>query len=205
MEQGILAALTLPVVEGETLDERAHRAARDSKQQVEDAAKRGVLMHKCVEEYLLFGRFDPHPSVKELMEPFPKWAESNISNVAYSERTLVGPGYAGTVDLKAELRGYDVRIMDCKSRKPYNGAIRTYPEDNIQLAAYYQADLNEALNTASYNPSIPKGTASIILNSVEPSEPVIHVWDEEEMKRGVEIFNHLLAVWCLMKNYYPVK
>lgn len=190
-EQAILAALTLPVVHGETIDERARRVAADAKEQVDVAARRGKNIHKCVEEYLLYQRFDPHPDVKELVAKFPDWANRNIRTVFSCETVVVGEGYAGTLDLYAHIEGYEDRVVDFKSRKAYNGAIRTYPEDNIQLAAYWKA-----IGAAS-------GTMSVLVNSQEATDPVVHAWDIEDTKKGWEIFEHCRHIWCLMKNYTP--
>lgn len=191
-EQAILAALTLPGVEGETVDERARRVAHDAKSQVDDAARRGKQIHKCVETYLLFQKFDPHPEVAPLVERFPAWADKHIRHVYAAEQTVVGDGYAGTLDLHAEVEGYGNRIMDFKSRKPYNGAVRTYDEDNIQLSAYWGA-----VNAT--------GTMSVFINSQQPDEPVMHAWENEETQKGWVIFDHLKAIWCLLKNYTPDK
>lgn len=191
-EQAILAALTLPAVPGETIDERARRVAHDAGEQVSVAARRGTNIHKCVENYLLYQKFDPHPEVRDLVSKFPAWADKNIRSVHYAETTVVGQGYAGTLDLFATIEGYGPRVADFKSRKPYNGAVRTYLEDNIQLAAYWKAVPNDGV-----------GTMSIFINSVEASDPVVHAWELEETKKGWEIFDHCRAIWCLMKNYTP--
>lgn len=204
-EQAILAALTLPAITGETIDERARRVAHDAKDQVEVAARKGKSIHKCVEEYLLYQRFDPHPEIASLVERFPVWADRNIREVFAAEKVVVGVGYAGTLDLFANIEGYGRRVVDFKSRKPYNGAVRTYPEDNIQLAAYWKAVCDTEYGNVSpdYMETFLQGTMSCFINSVEASDPVIHAWDIEDTKKGWEIFEHCRHIWMILKNYTP--
>lgn len=194
-EQMVMAALTLPHIEGETLDERARRVVRDAQSIVEDAAKRGKLLHTACEMYLIHGEIAPHPMVEELFQPFPVWARENILDVEYTEKTIVGVGYAGTLDLKAEVRNYGRRICDFKSRKPYNGKMGTYPEDGYQLAAYLEGD---ALTNKRAD-----GALSILINSQEPSEPHVHAWDAAAMEHGWEVFKTMFKLWKLLKNYEP--
>lgn len=196
-EQMVMAALTLPPVEGETIDERAKRVVRDAQQQVDDARKRGHFLHSACEMYLQTGEPRPHDSVAELFAPFPDWAAKNISEVAYTEKTLVGDGYAGTTDLKADIRGYGWRICDFKSRKPYNGKIRTYDEDGMQLAAYAHADLRDHGNI------LPEGVMSIFINSTAPEYPTVHDWAQDDQERYWGAFLHCFGLWTLLKNYNP--
>jgi hypothetical protein len=53
VNQGILAALTLPRIDGESLDDFAARAAEDSKQHAASAAALGTLCHSKIEAALL--------------------------------------------------------------------------------------------------------------------------------------------------------
>lgn len=197
-EQMVLAALTVPVIEGETPDDRARRVIRDAQEQVEDARKRGHLLHKATEEFLLFGKSEPHESVAHLFEPFPAWARENILEVEYSERVVIGNGYAGTLDLKADVRGHGWSLVDFKSRKPYQGKFRAYDEDGLQLAAYKMADANCCGRPV-------ESLLSVFIPALEPGTPVISPWDAEDQAKYQEAFLHIFALWKLLKSYNPSK
>lgn len=191
--QAVLAALTLPRHPLEGDDDFAERVARDAKEQVTEAAIRGQKLHAATEEYLLFGRIAPCQTVAALFEPFPAWADKNILNVEWCERTLVGRGYAGRVDLKAEFREVGWGIGDFKSRKPFKGKFSGYISDDLQLSAYQRADGD--LSTAR---------VSIFINSLEPAEPHLHVWPKEQDDDAFEAFQGAFRVWCYNKQYNPL-
>lgn len=197
IEQAILSALTLPPIDGETIDERAKRVVKDSQEQVKDAAKRGHLTHKAVEDYLVTGKWNPHPDVEELANPVKHWLDDNILEVFYSEKTLVGQGFAGRCDLSARLRSIPGRlIIDFKTRKPSMGKLRVYDEDAIQLCAYRLADADMSGDAA-------KGVASVIINSETPEPPTLHEWAEGDVRTFSEAFEKLFDLWILLKGYNP--
>lgn len=197
VEQAIMSALTLPHIEGETIDERAKRVVKDSMQQVDDARKRGHLVHKCIEDFVTGGGWNPHESVQHLADPFKAWFDANVTNVHASELVVVGNGYAGTMDLKASVKGFDGPvILDFKTRKPSQGKMRHYDEDGMQLTAYQHADADMG-NLMSEN------LVSVLINSQEPSEPTIHVWEKEDRNRYWSAFLACFALWKLIKGYEP--
>ncbi len=58
---------------------------------------------------------------------------------------------------------------------------------------------------AAYRRAIgqPMACLSVIVNSTEPSEPVEHLWSEEELKAGLESFEAALVIWRNEKGYDP--
>lgn len=200
IEQAILAALTLPHREGETIDERAKRVYHDSTEQVRDAAKRGHLAHKCIEVYIATGRWDPDSTVAAMLEKTRTWIDQHVYDVTYTEASLVGDGYAGRCDLSSRIRGYEGRfILDYKTRKPSQGKLRTYEEDAMQLSAYADADANMGLF-----PNDPVvHTGSLMINSVDDAEPTFYVWSKEDRDRYSKAFMAALELWIILKGYNP--
>lgn len=199
INQYINFALTLPVIEGETVDERAQRVVRTGFDELDVARRRGTLAHRCIEEYLTDGDFKPHDEVAEIMAPFLDWFKDTVSEVFYTEKTLVGAGYAGRVDLCARLKGYDdTFILDFKTRKPSQGKLRCYDEDGMQLGAYAMAEL------LSQGPDPQEiRTASILINSEIPSTPTLSVWSKEDQERLSKAFLSTFETWKLLKGYDP--
>lgn len=196
IEQAIKAALANPVaLSGESEDDHIHRIERAANSIVDEAAKRGVLIHEAIENFVLYGTLTADPIIRPLLEPYFAWHQENVIRVHYAEKTCVhdGLGYAGKLDLKAELRGRGLCIVDYKSRKRgSDGKYAVYPENGTQLAAYLEAD---ALNNQRADRSV-----SIIINSETP-DLHLHEWGEHE--RQWQAFTHLLSYWKLTKSYDP--
>lgn len=198
IEKAILAALTIPNVEGEALDDRVKRALRTSREEVDEARKRGTLCHKCIEDYLTTGDFKPHDMVAEIMDKFRDWFRANVDEVIFTEKTLVGNGYAGRSDIGAWLKGEDVPfILDFKTRKPSQGKLRCYDEDGMQLGAYAMAFRK---NFPDYE---RVRTASVLINSETPSEPTLNKWSPEDQSRLSKAFVSTFETWKLLKGYDP--
>lgn len=80
-EQAILAALTLPRRNGETVDEFARRVVADMSQQVRDAADLGSAIHRAIELYAQSGAIPEHPEVARLFEPAREWFDREVEDV----------------------------------------------------------------------------------------------------------------------------
>jgi len=201
IEQGILAALTLPQNEGETLDDFARRVVQDMDSVAGKAADFGSAVHSAIEDYVLGG---VEPTREDLANHWPlirSWVDSNIERVLKAESVLVNPamGYAGTVDLVATPKGAlrdaanaGVVIIDFKTRNPYKGKFAVYETDKAQLAAYGEAlAMDNAVGV------------SVFIGRDVPASPVARVYSEEERERGMEIFKAAFNTWKLLKNYDP--
>lgn len=198
IEKAIIAALTIDPIPDEALEDRVKRALRVSREEVDEARKRGTLCHKCVEDYLTTGTFRPHDDVWDIMSPFQSWFDANIVDIVFSEKTMVGAGYAGRADLGAHIRGEDgLWILDFKSRKPSQGKLRCYDEDGMQLGAYSMAfrRMNDMIE--------PVRVASVLINSETPSAPTLSKWKEEDQNRLSKAFLSLFETWKHIKNYDP--
>lgn len=190
--QCVLSAITLPRQDGEVDDDFAKRVVADSWEYVSEAADRGTKVHKAIENYLLFGEISPDIAVRDIFMPFVDWAAANIENIHFSERVLVGDGYAGTCDLKAEIRGVGLSIIDFKTRRPYNGKFSGYLTDNLQLSAYRAAD-------GFHTPH----RLSVFINSETAEEPHIHQWPVDDNDASYDAFMAAFTLWKYDRNYNP--
>ena len=196
--QAVLAALTLPRNPMEGDDDFAERVVQDAKSQVRDAADRGQKIHAAIETYLCYGDVRPDESVRDLFMPFVDWADKNIEEVIVAEQTLVGPNYAGRVDLKARIKDVGLAIIDFKTRKPYKGKFSAYVSDGLQLSAYQMAD---SYQQGKNDPDTRR--VSVFINSLEAQAPHVHVWPAEDDNPSFVAFLAAFEIWQYQKNYRP--
>jgi hypothetical protein len=199
VEQGILAALTLPRLEHELDDEFAKRVVTDSESQVTQAANRGTAIHNILENYLLGLPIDPNQEFLHLVIPTIEWLSQNVKLCHYTEKTVVHPRFAGRLDMKADIAGIGLAVIDFKTRKKgKDGKFAVYPENGLQLSAYLEAD---KLGTdAAYHAT---DRISIIIGSEEAEAPHIHVWDRSEHDATYNAFLSITEVWSFLKKYRP--
>src|SRR5260221_9315801 len=103
IEQGIMAALTLPRGNEEPLDCFAHRVVADMGEQVEKAADFGTAIHNACEVYALNKQLPDDAKLLEHLRSWVEWFDANVERVASIEQVFVHPdhGYAGRVDMIA--------------------------------------------------------------------------------------------------------
>jgi hypothetical protein len=199
VEQGILAALTLPRIDGETDDDFAKRVVHDSESQVTQAADRGTAIHNLLENYLLGLPIDQNSPYLNLVLPTIEWLSRNVKLCHYTEKTVVHPKFAGRLDMKAEIAGVGIAVIDFKTRKKTkDGKFLVYPENGLQLSAYLEADKLGC--EPEYHAT---DRISIIIGSEEAGEPHIHVWDRADHEASYEAFLAITTVWSFLKKYNP--
>ncbi|MBA4282217.1 hypothetical protein [Ralstonia sp.] len=191
VRQGILAALTLPRVEGETEDAYLGRIKHDGEQQVRDAAEEGNRIHDAI-ECAFKGRtypaaYRPHVEAAQraLAEAFPDvtdWiAEASFAHVS---------GYGGKVDLHSPSTGI---VVDWKGKDGSldDGKKLAY-DQHWQLAAYQDGLL------------LPRNVcANGFVSRTHPGKVVLHTWTREEIEQGSDVFHRALALWKAMKGFDP--
>ena len=217
IEQGIMAALTLPRLPQEELDVFAHRVVGDMGEQVEKAADFGSAIHAACEVYALEKQLPEDPRVREHLRGWVEWFDSNVERVASMEQVFVHHehGYAGRVDMVALLRSGGATsphwaVVDFKSQKIRRSArgeakpafYETWP---LQLAAYRQAILvNGAKNVT--------GLVSVVIDSAQPGPVHVRVWNDADGKSETrnpkaeyyfEAFVAALELWRYVKGYDP--
>lgn len=203
-EMAVLAALTLPMKEGETPDAFARRVATDADSIRDEAADFGKSIHYHTEIYAKWladpiGKFitEAMPAkAKPFMENVVNWFEENIDDTQpiSAERVVVNHalGYAGLRDLKATHRTHGLCVIDFKTQgvKP-GGKINFYPEWVKQLAAYDLADGGDAK------------LLSVAINSKEPQPLEEKLWSDEEAARARKSMELTALLWMVERNYVP--
>ena len=194
MTQAVLAALTLPRLDGEGEDAFAKRVVEDAQSRVRTAVDFGSAFHAGAEQIAKTLEVDPAGPYAAWLNLHRDWFQANCIRVLWTERVLVNTdlGYAGTADLLVEHQEHGLTLVDYKTQGVKEGkTARAYPSWCQQLAAYRRA-IGKAM-----------ACLSVIVNSAEPSAPVEHLWSEEELRAGLESFEAALVIWRNEKAYDP--
>lgn len=220
-EQAVMAALTLPRIAGETEDAFAKRVVADSQSTRDNAADFGTAFHNGAERIAQSLEVDPEHPAAEWLRHYRDWFQANALAVHWTEKVLVHQewGYAGTADMLITHPVHGLTLVDFKTTKipkrttdhrpqttgPGNvpgGTPATTRETRVppfkpykswgyQLAAYRRA-LNQ-----------PVRCLNLIINSIEPSAPIEHLWSEAEAVRGWAAFEAAHKLWVIEKGYDP--
>lgn len=188
--QVLLAALTLPRIEGEGDEDFVKRVMDDSKEHARQAAEKGTAIHAAIQG--LIEGTEGTIADKDLL-PFAEPAARLLENMGEwrAEVPFAHPlGYGGKVDLD----GVEIpRIIDIKTKEFFPGQkLRTWDNHAMQLAAY-----REGLGK-------PDADCGILYVSVSHPRTVEYIpIDEDEMKRGWKMFTGLLSYWKAAKQYDP--
>lgn len=193
-EQAVMAALTLPRIAGESEDAFAKRVVEDSLTTRDNAAGFGTAFHHGAERVAHSLEVDAAAPAAEWLCHYRDWYQANALVLRWTEKVLVchGLGYAGTADLLIEHPVHGLTLVDLKTMKIKPGAkAAPYKSWCYQLAAYRFA-LCE-----------PVRCLNLIVNSVDPSAPIEHVWSEEDVERGLDAFLSAHRLWSIEKGYDP--
>ena len=192
VDQAVMAALTLPKRDDESLDEFMSRAKRDAMVEAAKARDRGSEIHDAI-EIIFKGQFPAsHPSdVQDIATEAVKVIREYTGKAHFTaEATVVGDGYAGMCDLHNDYFVIDYKTKDIKDVK----AKITYPEHAMQLAAY-----GMALDW----PLLDKRYLNVFIDRKESGKVVIHEWEPEQIQDAWEQFELLVRLWQKQKKYFP--
>ena len=206
-EQAILAALTLPRHEDESLDDFARRVVTDMASEVKSAADRGSAVHAAIEGYAQGGWLPEDKEIARLFEPARQWFDAEVIQVHSVEIAAGNPewGYAGRVDLVATLRSSGrptvIDFKTQKTRRDKAGNFKPLLHDTwpLQLEAYRQALICRDKGLAD------AAIASVVIGSTEPVPVVVKVWDDADKAGFFRAFLAARDLWVWQKNYCPVK
>ena len=189
IEQGMLAAYTLPPVPGDTYEDWLARVFRDSEEHGRSAADRGTLIHAAIQ-----GHFEgkaPEPEFWPYVQLVREVVLKHCGEQAWTAEKSFGceMGYGGKADLSC-----DAWLLDFKSKAAKDmddpGKKLVYDEHPQQLAAYRRGL------------RIPKARCANVFVSRE--EPIIVKFcehNEETLERGLSMFDHLLRYWQVKNRY----
>jgi hypothetical protein len=199
-EQAVMAALTLPRIAGESEDAFAKRVVADSQTTRDGAADFGTGFHHGAERVAKTLEVDAKHPAAEWLRHYRDWYQVNALALHWTERVLVHPEgcYAGTADLLIDHAVHGPTLVDLKTMKMKSGSpcgrppvMTPYKTWCYQLAAY------------RYALGQPVKCMNLVVNSVEPSVPIEHVWSDEEMESGWRAFMAAHQLWVIEKGYDP--
>lgn len=186
VDQALMAALTLPRIEGESLDDFKKRALADSKQHAIDSADEGTRIHAAIEASYCGQGFDAaytdhvFAAVQAINTAFPhcNWLP---------EKSFCSPlGYGGKVDLHSQNAVIDFKTKDFGP----GDKVVAYDDQIMQLDAY------------RHGLGYPFATmANVYVSRTHPGEVRLIV---HENGNHFERFKLLLEYWKLSKNYNPM-
>jgi len=183
-QQVLLAALTLPRMEGEPEQEWLSRVMQDSKATGREAAERGTAIHAIIESY-----FDQvyMPEKPAYLDAIDKALEQAFgSQLWLSERSFGHPlGFGGKCDLMANPvngkgNGF---IVDFKTKDTNLDKVDVYFEHEMQLAAY-----REGLG-------VPAARCAIVFVNGTTNQVKLIEIEEQKLQNSWECFQHLLRVY----------
>lgn len=187
--QMILAALTLPRIEGEPEADFLRRVREDAFKGANDAADLGTQIHDACEQHYK-GRdvpeqFRPHVAgvAAEVARLFPH------VNDWVSEAYFAHPsGFGGKVDLHSPSAGI---VVDFKGKDgDFTDGKKLAYDQHYQLAAY-----NRGLRLQ------PAACANVFFSRTHPGAVSGHVWAQAQVDEGWEFFERALALWKCWKRY----
>ncbi len=190
VDQGILAALTLPRMDGESEQSFLSRIKTDSKEQAKRAAEEGTRIHDACEQHFKGGYSTSGPyidhvrgAIAELRRLFPDVTDWR------AEDSFGHPlGFGGKVDLHSPSTGI---VVDYKGKDgDFSDGKKLAYDQHWQLAAY-QNGLCLPRNVS----------ANIFVSRSHPGKVASHVWTIEEMNHGWDVFQASLAVWKALRKF----
>lgn len=188
VEQGVMAALTMPRIEGESEAAFLDRIRIDSKAQAKAAAEEGTKIHDAI-ECAFKGKHYPHhyqPHVDAVMEELKRLFPT-VTDWRAEDSFAHALGFGGKVDLHSPSTGI---VIDFKTKDgDFSDGKKLAYDQNIQLAAYNRGLL------------LPPNTCgNIFASRSHPGRIASHVWKQEDIDHGWQVFAAALNVWKLIKK-----
>lgn len=188
-EQVLLAALTLPRVDGEPDKDFCARVMRDSQEQGRKAADRGTEIHEAIERHFRGESFNAefHKHVAAAREAImgacgtQKWG---------AERSFAHHlGYGGKSDLWSS-----EWVLDTKTKEFSDAADVAIWDDHLMQLSAYRRGLG-----------VPCARCGILFVSRNiPGLATLITVGEEELARGLTMFDALLAFWQAKTGHRPM-
>lgn len=195
VEQALLAAMTTPMRNDETVDTFVKRVLSvDAEQEGQKARDFGTLIHSQL-EWALSGKTGTDSDTEPFCRPVLELVGSLGKPIA-TERIVVGNGYAGTLDCIVDTGCY-LTVLDFKTSKAARLPEKSYIEHRLALSAYAGA-----YSLMNERPNRPITTANIYISSVTPGLVTLcnnGDW-EETFEQG---FKPILNYWRWANSYTP--
>lgn len=192
--QSVRAVMTVPRLKDEATDDFLERVlVKDRVQDMESglAASRGTAIHAALEGAIQGEPIDD--TFKPYIEAVFPILES-LGKVVWSEKILVGDGYAGKGDVALETDRH-IAVIDFKTVGKAALPMESWPDHRMQLAAYAKA----AGNTADKHVI----TGNIYISTVTPG--LVNLCLNEDWADDYEAFVNAKKLWGYMNHWNPGK
>ena len=184
-QQLLLAALTLPKRDDESIDAYAERVIQDSKQQAQDARDLGTDIHAKVQGAFEGGEETEYSrSVAQVLD-HAYGKQTWVSERSFAHRL----GFGGKVDLYCNVAVVDIKT---KAFGPEDDPVG-YDEHLMQLAAY-RAGLMGIVSASAK-------CANVFVSTTHANLVSMYEWSEADVTRGWQMFEALLRFWQAKNNY----
>lgn len=179
-QQVLHAALTLPLIQGESEEAYLDRIMKDSKETGRKASERGTALHAAIEGYYagqqVSGEYAPHIEGVRTAIDLHFGSHQWIPEKSFATKL----GFGGKLDLCG-----GGGVLDIKSKEFGPDALpKGYDEHLMQLAAYRMG-----VNAPSAR------CANVFVSVTKPGLVHIVEWSEEDLQRGWKMFCGLLDFW----------
>lgn len=217
-DQMMLACLTSPDIEGETLEEKVKRIKKEAKEESEKAAALGTRVHKCMEVFC-----ESKGKKRTYTEGISKFLLDDVYNyllenfdlsTAHCEMAVSVDeiATAGRFDLLVKDKAGTWWIIDFKTQNIRPGKkANQYDEYKYQLSGYHAGVYNEFRNENSeiYDPKIKQSDIKMMdlfigTNPQNPIKEIAEFNDPIEIQRAYECLSLLAQFYYTSKNYKPV-
>lgn len=193
IEQAVLACMTSPAKDGETIDDFVKRILHTEKQQDSESQKArdlGTNIHAAIESGLNGTPFDN--ALSPYVLPAISTCEIALGKCLFTEKIVTGQGYAGKVDCAFQ-NSHTITLVDFKTTKKLPK--ESYPEHRLQLSAYAQALGNTA--------DVPVVTANLYISTIAPGEIKLCI-NEDHVSDYMNGFVPALKYWMWLNDYQPI-
>jgi hypothetical protein len=186
-DQVLMAALTLPRIDGELETDWLARVEHDWQEQGRQAANRGTAIHGAIEKHFRGEQPDEDlwPFVVAARDEIWKHCDGDGTDWRPERSFAHHAGYGGKCDLHSDAWVIDVKTKD---GDPPRGL---YDEHIMQLAAY-----RRGLDVMAARCGI------LYVGREEPSAALVEA-SQDDLRRGLEMFDGLLAYWQAKTGYRP--
>jgi hypothetical protein len=191
-KQCVLAALTLPRIEGESEDDLMRRIEQDAGAQAKAAAEEGNRIHDAIERSFA-GQVVPEvyrehvaATHTELARLFPH-VDDWVSEQSFAHES----GFGGRVDLHSPSTGI---VVDFKGKDFGPDDERKFNHDQHWQLGGYRLGLRLRPGAVG---------ANIFVSRTHPGLVHGHVWRAEEIDEGEHMFLACLTFWKAIKRFDP--
>jgi hypothetical protein len=184
-------------IEGKQFKQDAYERSRQRSGKATDFGTRWHAMAEAI-------NLGEEPAEDLELEPYVPlyraWKEQNLGKIHFAEMRVVNKevGYAGCADLVCELHDHpgEIFVLDFKTSSKLPKQLKAWPDHCWQLASYAEA-IKPHFNGQTIR------TGNVMVSSLKPAEPKLHLWKLAEQGNGWQIFKCATEIWQRTKDYKP--